>query len=88
LRLHETDRLAAITKEINALGGKVTEEPENLIIEPAPLHSGIFHSYEDHRLATAGAIIGLKVSGIQVENIATTRKTIPDFPALWSELLA
>ena len=47
----------------------------------------MFHSYEDHRLATAGAIIGLAVSGIQVENIATTQKTLPDFPGAWREML-
>jgi 5-enolpyruvylshikimate-3-phosphate synthase len=45
------------------------------------------HTYEDHRLATAGAVLGLVVKGIEVENIATTRKTLPDFPGLWSSLL-
>ena len=88
LRSHETDRLAALTKEINALGGNVEERKTSLHITPAPLHSGIFHTYEDHRLATAGAVIGLVVPGIEVENIATTRKTLPDFPTLWSSLLA
>ena len=87
LRLHETDRLAALTREINSLGGDVTEEPSALHINPAPLHSGVFHTYEDHRLATAGAVIGLVVEGIEVENIATTRKTLTDFPGLWSSLL-
>ncbi len=88
LRLHETDRLAALTREINGLGGNVTEEETALHITPAPLHSGVFHTYEDHRLATAGAVIGLVVAGIEVENIATTRKTLTDFPGLWKSLLA
>lgn len=88
LRLHETDRLAALTIEINALGGNVTEEETALHITPAPLHAGIFHTYDDHRLATAGAAIGLVVPGIEVENITTTRKTLPDFPGLWSSLTA
>ena len=88
LRLHETDRLAALTREINSLGGNVTEEETALHITPAPLHSGVFHTYEDHRLATAGAVIGLVVDGIEVENIATTRKTLTDFPGLWKSLLA
>ena len=88
LRLHETDRLAALTNEINALGGNVTEEETALHITPAPLRAGVFHTYDDHRLATAGAAIGLVVSGIEVENIATTRKTLPDFPGLWSSLTA
>ena len=87
LRLHETDRLAALTREINALGGNVVEEETSLHITPAPLHGGVFHTYDDHRLATAGAVLGLVVPGIEVENIATTRKTLPDFPGLWSSLL-
>ena len=87
LRLHETDRLAALTREINSLGGDVVEEESALHITPAPLHGGVFHTYDDHRLATAGAVLGLVVPGIEVENIATTRKTLPDFPGLWSSLL-
>ena len=87
LRLHETDRLAALTREINALGGDVVEEESALHITPTPLHGGVFHTYDDHRLATAGAVLGLVVPGIEVENIATTRKTLPDFPGLWSSLL-
>jgi 3-phosphoshikimate 1-carboxyvinyltransferase len=91
LRLHETDRLAALAKEINALGGKVREEEGALRIEPAKLKlnatENLFHTYEDHRMATAGAIIGLALPGLIVENIETTRKTIPDFPALWSSIL-
>ena len=63
------------------------EEETALHITPAPLHAGVFHTYEDHRLATAGAVRGLVVEGIEVENIATTRKTLPDFPGLWSSLL-
>ena len=88
LRLHETDRLAALAAEINALGGDVDEEETALHISPVPLHGGVFHSYEDHRLATAGAMIGLAVPGIEVENIATTQKTLPDFPGAWAALLS
>ena len=87
LRKHETDRLAALTREINALGGSVVEEETSLHITPAPLHGGVFHTYDDHRLATAGAVLGLVVPEIEVENIATTRKTLPDFSGLWSSLL-
>lgn len=93
LRLHETDRLAALTREINALGGNVVEEETALHITPASafgkdLHGGIFHTYDDHRLATAGAVIGLVVPGVEVENVATTRKTLPDFPGLWQSLVS
>lgn len=87
LRLHETDRLAALTREINALGGKVVEEETALHITPAPLHGGTFQTYEDHRLATAGAVIGLVTPDVLIENVATTRKTLPDFPGLWKSLV-
>ncbi len=88
LRLHETDRLTALATEINSLGGQVSEEASALHITPRPLHGGTFHTYDDHRLATAGAMLGLRVAGIEVENIATTRKTLPDFPGAWAALLA
>jgi 3-phosphoshikimate 1-carboxyvinyltransferase len=88
LRLHETDRLAALANEINNLGGDVTEGPGELLIKPAKLvPSQIFKSYEDHRMATAGAIIGLAVKDLIVENIETTKKTLPDFPGMWQEML-
>ncbi|MFJ9741523.1 3-phosphoshikimate 1-carboxyvinyltransferase [Streptomyces sp. NPDC101166] len=87
LRLHETDRLAALTKEINELGGDVTETADGLHIRPRRLHGGVFHTYDDHRMATAGAVIGLAVDGVQIENVATTAKTLPDFPQLWAGML-
>ena len=87
LRLHETDRLEAIAREFNNLGGNVIAEEDSLHITPAPLHGGTFHTYEDHRLATAAAMIGLRIPKIMVENIDTTSKTLPDFVGLWSKLL-
>lgn len=87
LRGHETDRLAALRTEINALGGAVTELDDGLHIEPRQLHGGVWHSYEDHRMSTAGAIIGLAVAGIEIEGIDATAKTLPQFPALWSTLV-
>ena len=95
LRLHETDRLTALATEINKLGGDVTETATDLIIKPKPMSTEVaggnkpylFNSYEDHRMATAGAIIGLAVEGVIVENIETTKKTLPDFPGLWQQML-
>lgn len=87
LRGHETDRLAALTSEINRLGGSASELPDGLAIEPAALHGGEWLTYHDHRMATAAAIIGLRVPGVLVENIGTTGKTMPDFPKLWSGML-
>ena len=87
LRGHETDRLKALTNEINAIGGNCKELPDGLEIQPAKLHSGKWHTYEDHRMATTGAVIGLAVPGIEVENIATTSKTMPEFAKLWTQML-
>lgn len=87
LRGHETDRLAALTTEINRLGGKATELDDGIRIDPVPLHGGLWHSYADHRMATAGAIIGLRTPGVVVENIATTAKTMPNFDMRWMKML-
>lgn len=87
LRMHETDRLAALAKEINELGGDVAETADGLGIRPRPLHGGVFHTYEDHRLATAAAVLGLVVDGVLVENVATTGKTLPEFPEMWTGML-
>ncbi len=83
LRGHETDRLAALAAEITGLGGSVTELDDGLAIEPAPLHGGPWRAYEDHRMATAGAIVGLAVTGVEIDDIGTTAKTLPEFPELW-----
>jgi 3-phosphoshikimate 1-carboxyvinyltransferase len=87
IRHHETDRLAALATEINRLGGAVTELDDGLQIDPKPLHGGIWQSYEDHRMATTGALIGLVVPGVEVENIGTTAKTLPQFASLWETLI-
>jgi 3-phosphoshikimate 1-carboxyvinyltransferase len=88
LRGHETDRLAALAAEINGLGGQCDEVPDGLVITARPLHCGLWRSYADHRMATAGAIVGLRVPGVEVEDIATTSKTLPDFPRMWADMLA
>ncbi|MBA3525217.1 MAG: 3-phosphoshikimate 1-carboxyvinyltransferase [Geodermatophilaceae bacterium] len=88
LRSHETDRLAALATELNALGGRVTETEDGLRIVPANLHGGPVATYDDHRLATAAAVLGLAVPGIMVRDIETTAKTMPDFPDLWTTMVA
>ncbi len=87
LRHHETDRLTALSREITALGGDVQDTEDGLVIKPQPLHGGLFSTYDDHRLATAAAVLGLRVPGIEVEDIATTGKTLPGFVELWAEML-
>jgi len=89
-RAQETDRLAAIAKEINALGGDVTELPDGLSVRPRPLHASpgqAFESYDDHRMVMAAAVLGLATPGIEVPNVATVGKTFPDFTALWSSMV-
>jgi 3-phosphoshikimate 1-carboxyvinyltransferase len=88
IRGHETDRIAALVNEINALGGNASETEDGLIINPTPLHGGVWKAYADHRMATAGAIIGLVVPGVEVDDIGSTTKTIPDFPGMWNAMLA
>ena len=91
IRGHETDRLAALATEINALGGDVSETPDGLEIRPVPLTARSdrpWGAYADHRMATAGALVGLVVPGVLIDDVGCTDKTIPDFPARWSALLA
>ncbi|TDU91793.1 3-phosphoshikimate 1-carboxyvinyltransferase [Kribbella voronezhensis] len=88
LRNHETDRLAALETEFNALGGDVNQTPDGLEIRPKPLHGGLFGTYHDHRMAHAAAVVGLAVDGLAIENIGTTAKTMPEFPDLWSALVS
>jgi 3-phosphoshikimate 1-carboxyvinyltransferase len=88
LRGHETDRLAALSTELSALGADVDERADGLVIRPRQLHGGTWHAYADHRMATAGAVLGLAVDGVDVDDIASTTKTLPDFPGMWSALLA
>lgn len=86
LRGHETNRLNALVVEINRLGGNAEETPDGLIIRPAQLQGAEWRSYADHRMATAGAIVGLHVPGVTVHDIETTSKTLPGFAAAWSTL--
>lgn len=87
LRGHETDRLAALSAEITGLGGDCVETDDGLVITARPLHGGVWHSYHDHRMAMAGAIVGLRAEGVTVEDIGTTAKTLPNFAQLWSDML-
>ena len=87
MRGHETDRLAALHAELTGLGCDVTEHADGLTIRPQPLRGGTWHAYADHRMATAGAVLGLAVDGVEVDDIGCTTKTLPDFPGLWSAML-
>jgi 3-phosphoshikimate 1-carboxyvinyltransferase len=87
-RTHETDRLAAMAKEVNALGGDITELPDGLQIRPKPLHAGEpFGTYNDHRMVMAAAVLGLAVPGLRVAGVSTVAKTFPDFTEVWAAML-
>ncbi|MDR7382194.1 3-phosphoshikimate 1-carboxyvinyltransferase [Promicromonospora iranensis] len=87
LRGHETDRLAALAREITRLGGRAEETRDGLVITPRPLHGDVVRTYADHRMATSAALLGLRVPGVLVENVGTTAKTLPDFTGMWLGML-
>jgi 3-phosphoshikimate 1-carboxyvinyltransferase len=87
IRGHETDRLAALARELGACGTLVTETEDGLRITPRPLGGGLFHTYADHRMVMAGALLGLRAPGLVVEDPDTVAKTLPDFVALWQGLI-
>jgi 3-phosphoshikimate 1-carboxyvinyltransferase len=87
IRGHEADRIAALGRELGGLGADVTELDDGLRIRPRPLHGGSFHTYDDHRIAHAAAVVGLAVPGVELTDVSCTSKTMPDFPALWSAMV-
>lgn len=89
VRGHETDRLAALAAELGTVGARVTETVDGLEIAPAALTtpSRPWRAYADHRMATAGAIVGLAVEGVTVDDVAATTKTLPDFATDWPALV-
>ncbi|MFC4430534.1 3-phosphoshikimate 1-carboxyvinyltransferase [Citricoccus alkalitolerans] len=92
LRGHETDRLTALATEAGRIGGAVEEGPDHLVFTglpagAAPLHGATLKTYEDHRMATFAAVVGLAVPDVAIRDIATTAKTMPDFPEMWTRLV-
>lgn len=86
IRHHETDRLAALARELGGLGADISETEDGLNLRPAHLHGGLFRTYADHRMAHAGVVIAAAAEGVLVEDIDTTAKTFPDFAGFWSAL--
>jgi 3-phosphoshikimate 1-carboxyvinyltransferase len=87
LRGHETNRLTALRTELSRLGAGVTETADGLHIRPRPLRGAVVHTYDDHRMAQAAAVLGLVVPGVEIVDVATTAKTHPDFVNAWLDLL-
>lgn len=88
IRGHETDRLAALETELGRLGAGIRQTADGLAITPRDLHDGTFATYADHRMAHAGALLGLAVPGVVLDDVGCTSKTIADFPALWAGMLS
>ncbi|KAB7746190.1 3-phosphoshikimate 1-carboxyvinyltransferase [Nostocoides sp. F2B08] len=87
IRGHETDRLAALARELTARGTGVDETEDGLHIRPGPLSGGLFRTYADHRMVMAAAVLGLAVPDVVVEDVATVGKTLPTFTTLWADML-
>lgn len=90
IRGHETDRLAALEDELGRLGADISQTDDGLAVEgggPEVLHAGPFGCHADHRMAHAGALVGLAVDGVELDDVSCTSKTMPDFPAMWSHLV-
>jgi len=79
-RLKETDRIAATTTELRRLGVSVDEYPDGLTITPCKnIQPAQVHTYDDHRIAMAFALIGLRVPGIEIQNPECVGKTFPNY---------
>ena len=87
IRGHETDRIAALANNLRGLGGHVDELDDGLRVHPVPLHGGEWKAFHDHRIATTGALVGLRTPGVEIDDIGTTAKTLPEFVPLWEQML-
>lgn len=87
IRHHETDRIEALVTEITGLGGSIEALEDGIAVQPAELHAGVWRSYADHRMATTGAVIGLRVEGVEIEDVESTSKTMPRFTEMWNGML-
>ena len=79
IRHHESDRLRAVATELHRLGASVHEYEDGMLIEPSRIGAGTVETYDDHRIAMAFAVIGLKTAGIRIRNPGCVSKTYPDF---------
>ncbi len=87
IRGHETDRLAALDAELSALGCGVTQGDDGLTIHPKLLGGAPWLTYADHRMAQAGAVLGLVVPDVELDDVSCTAKTMPEFVQLWTTMI-
>jgi 3-phosphoshikimate 1-carboxyvinyltransferase len=87
LRGHETDRLQALDEVLTAVGARVQQLPDGLVIEPGPQRAARLDSYADHRMVHAAAVLGLAIDGVELTDPGAVAKTLPDFVDRWAGLL-
>jgi 3-phosphoshikimate 1-carboxyvinyltransferase len=85
-RLQESDRISAMCQNLTALEIQVEEGEDWLRIFPGIPRAGMVESFNDHRIAMACAVIGLRVSGIEINGAQCVGKTCPDFFERWEKL--
>lgn len=79
-RVKETDRIHATVVELARLGIRVEEHEDGLTIYPCEtMRPAVIQTYNDHRMAMAFSLIGLRFDGVTIENPACVSKTFPDF---------
>lgn len=84
VRGHETDRLAAVARELNRLGGDALVEEDGLVVRGGhALHGGLVSTYDDHRMAMAFSVLGAVVGGIAIDSPGCVAKT---YPGWWTEM--
>lgn len=88
IRLQESDRIHAVATELTRLGIKCEEEASAITIYPGIPKAGIVQTYDDHRIAMAFALIGLKVEGIEIENPMCCKKTFEEYFDVLEKLCA
>lgn len=79
IRLQESDRIHAIVTELTKLGIDVKEEESAILISPGEVKPGVVSTYDDHRMAMAFALIGLRAEGIVIDDCECCKKTFEDY---------
>lgn len=82
IRGHETDRIRAVVTELGRLGVEAGEHDDGFTIVPGSPRPGVVATYDDHRMAMAFAVIGLRAPGIAIADPGCAAKTFPDFFAV------
>lgn len=88
IRGQETDRLAALEHDLDAIGAHVKQTDDGLTIHPKLLRSNTWKTYADHRMVHAGVLVGLLVDDIVLDDVECVDKTMPEFVPLWERMLA